>query len=192
MALVSFFCSFASWLIYIYWAHGMFRSRNDGKSQALFVPLRSLVSGGRGSVKQVTSRVTRTEFRPSLECNKFRICLWVRTGFFGQVSMEARPEGDLLGLLSRVETHLGWFRPQGGIDGCSYWQSVQGGAGSGMAGSRASNYTLESWICVSSASFCVGFVLRQIHATSTANQEEEESPEAPRTAPLALCHFLTE
>lgn len=100
MALVSFFCSFASWLIYIYWAHGMFRSRNDGKSQALFVPLRSLVSVGRGSVKQVTSRVTGTEFRPSLECNKFRICLWVRTGFFGQVSMEARPEGDLLGLLS--------------------------------------------------------------------------------------------
>lgn len=27
------------------------------------------------SVKQVTSRVTRTEFRPLLERNKFRICL---------------------------------------------------------------------------------------------------------------------
>lgn len=101
MALDSFFCSFASWLIYIYWAHGMFQSQNVGKSQASFMPLRSSVSGGKGSVKQVTPRVTRTEFRPLLERNKFRICLWARTGFFGQVSVEARHEGDSLGLWSR-------------------------------------------------------------------------------------------
>ena len=59
------------------------------------------MSGGKGSVKQVTPRVTRTEFRPLLERNKFRICLWARTGFFGQMSVEARHEGDSLGLWSR-------------------------------------------------------------------------------------------
>lgn len=51
---------------------------------------------------------------------------------------------------------------------------------------------LESWLCVSSASFCVGFVLRQVHASSTANQEEEESPEAPRTGPRFAISLLNE
>ena len=67
---------------------------------------------------------------------------------------------------------------------------VQGRTSSGMAGSRGSKHTLESWLCLSSASFCVGLLLRQVHATSTASRGEGESPAAPRMALLSLCHFL--
>lgn len=57
-----------------------------------------------------------------------------------------------------VETRSGWFRPQEELMG-THNGKAQSRTRSGMAGSRGSNHALESWLCLTYSSFCVGLVL---------------------------------